>query len=126
STWFYKQFMVPTDLTSSYLTITSDGRYTVYVNGKKIAKDVGGWRRAEKYNIAKLLHKAQNNTIEVYVSDHAPKNAGLLVDLTYKTENKQLTHILSDSTWQVSNIKPANWPEITGSDHWLAAKVVAA
>ncbi|MFA6817050.1 MAG: hypothetical protein WCS73_12220, partial [Lentisphaeria bacterium] len=112
-----KEFSLNSEVKTAKIILTADDTCTLYVNGKKIAKN-DGWNAAGIYQISTFLKKG-NNTIMVHAKDLGLPPGGFLCDLTIET-TKEKINILSDSSWKAAKTRNEN----DKKNNWTNAKIV--
>lgn len=100
-----KEFSLDSLPGKAEMTISADDTYVFYVNGRKAGQDAGdGWEIAEVIDIKQLLQKG-NNTIYVEAGDSGTAPCAFIADLSIIDSKGTKSNIISDTSWQVKEIK---------------------
>ena len=111
---------LPAKPTSATLWITADNRYRLWVNGTPVGED-GDFRRAERYEVARLL-KPGKNAIAVQ-ADNGEGPGGLLLELRLRLPDGQEQWVVSDTQWRMTARAVGNWQAIDADDSgWQKAE----
>ena len=102
---FCKEFNIGEIPAKAEILITADDNYVLYLNGRKIGKDSGdSWEIAEIYDIKPFLKKG-TNTVYVEAADAGIAPCAFLAGISLLDSKGNKRNILSDSSWQVMEIK---------------------
>ena len=125
--WFRRSFDLARDakVTSAIIRLSADDRFTLIVNGQKLATQTG-WQRPRKFDIARLLKPGPNTiTIEAEnVKSHVPNNpAGFICAGEVTLERSPRISLASDASWLSSespdgDFKAANVLAPYGAKPW--------
>lgn len=123
--YFQRTVLLPADrkIKLAVCEITADRSFDFYVNGKKAASGGG---QASFSEITKLLNPGKNVlSVEITRDEKSPNPAGLIGALRVDFESGESINIVSDSSWESSSARPAEWPlEKMNSAAWASAKVL--
>ncbi len=120
-----KKFVVPdaSEVERGEVIVTVDNRYTLYVNGKKLAHGPfhDTWQKSDIYDIKEFLRSGENVVGVEAVNDGGP--AGMLLEAGVRLRDGQVVYIVSNETWKWSKEGPGDWSSATVSDDkWGQAK----
>ncbi len=109
------------------VTITSDDRYELFINGRKIGAG-NSIRQMEQYDIKNLLVRGRN-VIAVRVTNLAAGPAALAARVFLKPngQNSQWQSYSTDASWRTSIDPVPNWTStMTDDSRWKPAQVFGA
>ena len=112
-------------ISSARLTISTQDRFTVSVNGERVAE----WGRTifapvSEFDIERLLKSGANTiAIAASASGESERPSGLICALTAEFESGERLVVTSDAGWRVSGSEADGWDN-TGFDDsdWLSAE----
>lgn len=101
--WFRRTYTLPHRPTKAVLTVASEGRYIIYVNGYVVSNDLfssnpEGIIAMREYNIKGLL-KAGQNVVGVWYAPTQETHRQLSATLTGSYENGATFYYETDGTW---------------------------
>ncbi|MBC7327431.1 hypothetical protein H5T87_04875 [bacterium] len=100
----------------TYVYITADNYYELFINGKLVGKD-GSWETVEKYDVSGYLKKGLNIIAIKCRNEDGP--GGLLFQME---SDKGKIILVSDESWKVGKEEPG-WTTLKFSDtEWLNAE----
>ncbi|MGC9003111.1 MAG: GH116 family glycosyl hydrolase [bacterium] len=118
---FRKSFILSSVSKPSFLYITADNYYELYINDKFVGKN-GVWETVEKYDVSGLLKKGKNTIAVKCRNEEGP--AGLLVELTAGKKGKVI--LFSDESWKAGK-EEEGWEKINFNDsHWQNAEALGS
>ncbi len=111
SRFFVRVLEIGSGITSADLALTADDRFTLFVNGKKVASSSSGpgaWKTPQRTDISSLLVSGKNVFyVEAENSSQGP--AGLLFWLRLMYKNGTAETLVSDRSWFSSEVPLARW-----------------
>ena len=110
---FQKEFQLSKDVKTSRLWVTCDNECDVKINGSAVGS-TDDWTRPKIYPVSQL--KKGTNQIEVSGVNGAGSPAGLILILAVQAADGEVTHIVSDKSWQA---------RVDGKAKWEQAAVIA-
>ncbi len=110
---FRRSFALPLDrtLTKAHITLLTDNKFTLWVNGEKAA-DSGGYPNRADADISRWLHCGENSlAIEVTneLGTDTANPAGMLAELQLEFSQGKPLVISTDADWRVSKSVDSGW-----------------
>ncbi|MEM6631047.1 MAG: DUF1549 domain-containing protein [Bacteroidota bacterium] len=110
--YFRKTFTIPDveKLTDAHLLLSVDHRFTLYLNGKFVGSG-SDWREVFSRNVKEFLQQGENLiAIEGQNEGSISNPAGILLSLALTDSGGETAYVVSDRTWQSTQISPPkNW-----------------
>ncbi len=121
--YFLRKFDLPVLPASCHIRITCDNGYTLYVNGREIGQG-SAWNRIQEYDVTASLHQ-ESNSIAIKARNDGDAGA-LIAEIVIEQENGSVTRLGTDSSWLVTPVAPADWPNITLTRNaWMSARIIS-
>jgi hypothetical protein len=123
-----RTFTLAAKPTWATLSVTADNGYEVFVNGRRLGREVGpardGWAVAERYPVARYLRRGRNVVAIHGMNLGGP--AGLIASLRYGLGSGSTpTELVTDAEWRVASRRTANWNQPDFDDRaWAPATVI--
>jgi hypothetical protein len=111
--WLWRVFTLPQKPKEAILHITCDDRFTAYLNGKRVATGSDFHKVHAVGSLQRYLHPGTNCLAVECYNGSGP--AGLLARLDMGLSSGKSASIVTDSAWQASLTRPAQWPQPTAS-----------
>ncbi len=108
---FVRVLEIGREVTSANLAVTADDRFTLFVNGKKVASSPSGpgaWKTPQRSEVSSLLITGRN-IFYVEAENTAPGPAGLMFWLRLIYKNGTAETLVSDRSWLSSDTSHAHW-----------------
>jgi alpha-L-rhamnosidase len=109
--FFVRVLEIGKEVTSAGLAVTADDRFTLFINGKKVASSPSGpgaWKTPQRPEVASLLVTGKN-IFYVEAENASPGPAGLMFWLRLMHKNGTVETLVSDRSWFSSDIPHAHW-----------------
>ena len=129
--YFRKAFDLPGDAkeASAWAIITVDNLFTLYVNGKVVARNdsnADDWKFPHKVDISEKIMSGRN-ILAVVTTNTAPGPAGLIVKVIAKAGKAKNIVVTSDATWKSIDKPAKDWHIVDFDDsQWPGSKVLGA
>ena len=122
---FWRAFEIPPGIIKeARLRITADNSFSLFLDGREIAKG-GEWRSISEYDLRQVLFSGKHVfAVEAY-NDYSA--AGVLLGLRVELEGGQVIEIPSDKSWRIIPNTERGWEKKKHqAESWPEAKVIAA
>jgi len=109
--YFVRVLEIGREVTSADLAVTADDRFTLFINGKRVASSPSGpgaWKIPQRPNVSSLLVSGKN-TFYVEAENASPGPAGLLFWLRLMHKDGTVETLVSDPSWLSSDIPHIHW-----------------
>ncbi len=118
---YFRKTIQVTNVEQASITITSDDRYELWINGRKIGNGQS-IRQMENYDIARLLVNGKN-VVAVRVTNTAPGPAALTARVLVKPQGGNWLSYSTDKSWRTALDAVPQWQSVSFNDgRWAAAQ----
>jgi hypothetical protein len=118
----------------AYLQLVANSNAVLYLNGHEVGKSIvkGGslglaLKRAQYWDVSKLLHPNAKNVISARIISYGSSSASANIYLKIEYADGSTQTIMSDPYWKTNTSKHQNWTNTNFDDgDWLPATLVKA
>ena len=122
--YFRKTFIIP-DKSQGWIDLACDDRYSLYVNGIKVAVGSGP-EKLQRHQLTPYLRSGRN-VVAVEAIKNTAGPAGLVATISLRGTRNAIFHMVTNSTWKTNLESNENWQQSEFLDsRWQPARVLSA